>query len=348
MGLARIEVTVRGAGIFGLSIAWACARRGAHVRVVDPNGPGAGASGGLVGALAPHVPENWNEKKAFQFESLILAEPFWAQVESTGGVSSGYGRTGRLQPIADDHALALAQTRARNAETLWRGKARWQVKNATDVGFWTPPSPTGFVIHDTLSARMHPRRACAALGAALQAMGVAIVDSAPDAGKVVWATGVADLDLLSRATGKPVGNGVKGQAALLRFDARAAPQLFADGLHFIPHADGTLAIGSTSERTYDNPTGTDAALDDILERAVTAVPVLHGAEVIERWAGLRPRTKSRAPMLGAHPLHKGQFIANGGFKIGFGMAPKVAEVMAGLILDGHDAIPDDFRVETSL
>ena len=53
--MASVDVTVRGAGIFGLSIAWACVRRGASVRVVDPAGPGAGSSGGIVGALAPHV-----------------------------------------------------------------------------------------------------------------------------------------------------------------------------------------------------------------------------------------------------------------------------------------------------
>ena len=46
------DVTVRGAGVFGLSVAWACARRGAKVRVIDPFGPAAGASGGIVGALA--------------------------------------------------------------------------------------------------------------------------------------------------------------------------------------------------------------------------------------------------------------------------------------------------------
>ncbi|WP_412509844.1 FAD-dependent oxidoreductase, partial [Roseovarius sp. SYSU LYC5161] len=61
------DITVMGAGIFGLSCAWCCLKRGARVRVIDPGGPGAGASGGIVGALAPHVPENWNDKKAFQF-----------------------------------------------------------------------------------------------------------------------------------------------------------------------------------------------------------------------------------------------------------------------------------------
>ena len=73
------EITVRGAGIFGLSLAWVMIQRGATVQVVDPFGPGAGSSGGLVGALAPHVPENWNDKKAFQLESLLMAEAFWTE-----------------------------------------------------------------------------------------------------------------------------------------------------------------------------------------------------------------------------------------------------------------------------
>jgi glycine/D-amino acid oxidase-like deaminating enzyme len=68
------------------------------------------------------------------------------------------------------------------------------------------------------------------------------------------------------------------------------------------------------------------------------------AEVLERWAGVRPRAKSRAPLLGPWPGRAGQFVANGGFKIGFGMAPKVAQVMVDLVLDGRDGIPAGFRV----
>ena len=339
-----VDITIRGAGIFGLSIAWACARRGASVRVVDPNGPAAGASGGIVGALAPHVPENWNEKKAFQLASLLMAETFWTDVAETGGVSPGYARTGRLQPIADERALVLAQSREETAAELWQDHARWEVIAAPEAGMWSPPSATGFLIRDTLSARVHPRQGCAALVAALGAMGVEIVKEALDEGQVLHATGVAGLAEISRAKGKTFGNGVKGQAALLAFDAGPqAPQLFADTLHFIPHADGTLAIGSTSERDYEDGQSTDALLDDVLNRAIAAMPVLRDAPVIERWAGLRPRSQSRAPVLGEHPLYPGQFIANGGFKIGFGMAPRIAEVMADLMLEGRDDIPEGFR-----
>jgi glycine/D-amino acid oxidase-like deaminating enzyme len=340
------DITVMGAGIFGLSVAWACARRGARVRVIDPHGPGAGASGGVVGALAPHVPENWNLKKAFQFDSLVMAEAFWTGVEAAGGVSSGYARLGRIQPVADASALALARTREETAARLWQGKALWRVEAAT--GTWCPESPSGHVIHDTLSARLHPRRACAALVAALRATGAKVVRDGAREGRILWATGVAGLAELSAATGHPVGNGVKGQAALLAFDACDLPQVFAGGVHIVPHDDGTVAIGSTSERDFADPAATDAQLDDVIARARAALPTLADAPVILRWAGLRPRTRSRAPMLGPHPFKAGAFIANGGFKIGFGMAPKVAEVMADLMLDGIDHIPDGFRPEDCL
>lgn len=349
--MATVDVTVMGAGIFGLSSAYACAQRGARVRVIDPHGIGAGSSGGIVGALAPHTPENWNDKKEFQFQSLLMAQKFWAEVDSLSGLSSGYGRLGRLQSIADERALELAQARVSGAADLWRGHAQWQVIEAG--ADWAPLSATGFLIHDTLSARLHPKQACDSLAAALRNMGVEIViGEAPQEGQVLWATGVAGLEALSQGRSRVAGNGVKGQAILLRHAAGEVPQLYADALHIIPHHDGTVAIGSTSERDYASGTDTDAQLDEIHQRALRICPQLAGAPVIARWAGVRPRARSRAPMLGAWPdrtkERTGHFIANGGFKIGFGMAPKVAEAMAGLMLDNHDQIPEGFRIEASL
>ena len=340
MATARIgsdfDVTIRGAGIFGLSIGWACALRGARVQVIDPHGIGAGSSGGIVGALSPHVPEQWNDKKAFQLQSLLMAQDWWAAVQAAGGGDPGYARSGRLQPLADDAALALARQRAETARDLWQGQAVWEVIPADTAQVWAPHSPSGWLVRDTLSARIHPRQALAALAAAIRATGGAITPDGPETGAVIWATGAAGLAELG-------GAGVKGQAALLGHDARGQPQLFVDGLHIIPHADGTVAIGSTSERAWDDPASTDAQLDALIDRARAALPVLSGAPVTHRWAGIRPRSASRAPILGAHPARPGAYIANGGFKIGFGMAPLVAEVMADLVLEGRDRIPEGFR-----
>ncbi|MDP3262418.1 MAG: FAD-dependent oxidoreductase [Tabrizicola sp.] len=340
-----VDVTVRGAGIFGLSIAFACARRGARVRVIDPGGVGAGSSGGLVGALAPHVPEAWNGKKQFQLESLLMAEGWWAEVGAVSGLATGYLRSGRLQPLMDARAVEVARGREVTAAALWGDAAVWRVEDAP--AGWGPVSATGLVVRDTLTARLSPRIGLAALAGAVVALGGEVVRDGTEAGAVVDATGVAGLAALSGSVGRAVGGGVKGQAAALRFDAAGWPQVFADALHIVPHVNGTVAIGSTSESAWQD-LGTDAALEALIAQAVAAVPMLEGAAVVERWAGVRPRARSRAPMLGPWPGRPGWFVANGGFKIGFGMAPKVAEVMADLVLERRDGVPDGFRVEASL
>lgn len=341
--MARVEVTVRGGGIFGLAVAWEIARRGTKVRLIETVRIGAGSSGGVVGALSPHVPESWNEKKAFQLASLLMAESWWAAVEAASGLATGYGRVGRLQPLADAAAVDLARARSISAGDLWQGRAEWRVVPATGAA-WEPVSPSGWLVEDTLSARLHPRLAAAALVAAIRAVdGEVVVGDATDEGAVVWATGVAGLEALTADLGRPIGGGLKGQALSLAYDAPGLPQLFVDGLHVVPHIDGTVAIGSTSELHWTD-LATDAQLDALHAKAIAALPVLASVKLVDRWAGVRPRAKTRAPVLGAWPGRAGHFVANGGFKIGFGMAPKVAEVMADLVLTGQDAIPEGFRL----
>ena len=186
--MAIADLTIMGAGVFGLSAAWAALARGATVRVIDPGGVGAGASGGIVGALCPFAPELWTPIKTFQLQALLEAEAFWAGVAAVGGVDPGYGRVGRIQPIMNERGLGLAQERRAASKVLWRGQAEWRVERAGQPGPWMPESPTGWLIYDTLSARINPAQACASLAAAIRAKGGEIVTEGRQAGAVLWAT----------------------------------------------------------------------------------------------------------------------------------------------------------------
>ncbi|MDO5622287.1 MAG: FAD-binding oxidoreductase [Paracoccus sp. (in: a-proteobacteria)] len=344
--MARVQVV--GGGIFGLACAWELTRRGVPVVLHEAAAIGVGSSGGTVGALAPHAPEQWTETKQIQLDALIAAENWWAQVAQAGGTDPGYARTGRLQPLPDQAAVDRAKARIKGAETLWPDGFGMQLLD--QPGPLPCTSPTGLWLFDNLTARLSPRRAGAALLAALRAKSAEIrLGSAPDPdalhGPAIWATGVAGLDRLSQDTGKTAGNGVKGQSATLRLpgvDLRNAPQIYADGLHIVSHADGGIGVGSTSERDFTN-LSTDQALEDVIARARILCPRLQHAQIETRWAGVRPRARSRAPMVGPWPGRAGHYIANGGFKIGFAMAPACAAMLADLLLDGHDRIPDGFR-----
>ncbi|MEL6168362.1 MAG: FAD-binding oxidoreductase [Pseudomonadota bacterium] len=339
------DVTVYGAGVFGLAIAWSLVRKGARVRMIDPRGVGSGASGGPVGALAPHTPDGWNPKKATQFESLKMAPSFWAEVEAASGETTGFRRSGRLQPLADARAVELAMHRAGAACETWGSYAEWNVIDESAAGPWRPISPTGRFVHDTLSAQIEPQSACRALASALRTHGTEVLAEGDEAGLSIWATGWEGLAKLTEATGRRMGVGVKGQALRLVCDAPAdAPQIFAGGLHIISHGDGTIAIGSTTERVFEDPYAVDEAGRDLAAAAASHFPELEEARIVDHWAGVRPRAISRAPLLGAWPGRPGHFVANGGFKIGFGMAPWVGRAMAELVLDGTDRIPDAFRL----
>ena len=341
-----IDITIRGAGIMGLTLAWHCLNLGASVKVIDPNGIANGASGGIVGALAPHVPENWNIKKQFQLESLLYSQKFWRDVDNISGLKSGYKRTGRLQPLMDESSVTLAKKRKETAKDLWQNFATWDIIDNSKE--WELMSPTGFWIFDNLSALIHPRLACLSLAQALKKKGCEFLLEGKNQGKVIWATGVHDLSRISQKFEKNFGNGVKGQAALFKLKKPRSAQLFAETLHFIPHLDGTLAVGSTSENSFEHSDTNDGNLQALIIKASNILPELKGKDPICTWANVRPRSRSRAPVLGEHPLYPSEFIMNGGFKIGLGMAPQMGKVFSEFLLENINNIPTEFLPSVSL
>lgn len=347
----RWDVAVAGAGVFGLSAALAARRRGLSVVVLEAAHVGAGASGGIVGALSPHVPEPWTPMKAFQLDALRAAPDWWAGVEAASGRPTGFVASGRLMPLADPQARARAEARTAEAAAHWGDGALWRVVPGDAAPGWLDADAAPFgAVREGVSARLFPRAACAALAGALSAAGgeiregVAVRGWQPgrvdtDAGPVaarrlVLAAGVAGFDLAAPALGHHVGAAVKGQAALM--DARAAPRapvLYDRGTYVVPQPGG-VAVGSTSETQFTD-TAPDARLDAVIDAARALCPALRGARVVERWAGLRPRARGRVPMLGPLGAAPEVIAALGGFKVGFGLAPAVGAAVADM-LEGRD------------
>jgi glycine/D-amino acid oxidase-like deaminating enzyme len=371
MSSAAPDVVVAGAGMFGLAVAWGCQRLGFSVTVLEAARVGAGASGGVVGALSPHAPDRWNARKQFQFDALAAAGDGWAEVAAAGGVDPGYARIGRLVPLHTGAARALALDRAAGAARSWGGPAQWQVLAPDAVPDVVAPAASG-AVHETLSARISPRRALSALVAAIRAGGGTVHEGWPvavagdgrvegprgrmDAAAVVLAGGVAGAALLPAPL---MVTGVKGQAALLRADLGGMPMIYDDGLYVVPHGDGTVAVGSTAEARWAHD-GTDGRLDDLVLRARALVPALADAPVIERWAGVRPKGPTADPVLGrvpegmpGHVLGRvpgrgGLFVATGGYRIGLGLALHAGAALAAEIAGGPPQYPAEFAVANAI
>jgi len=200
-----------------------------------------------------------------------------------------------------------------------------------------------------LTARIDARAYCAALAASVGAVesgfrlerlddGAAIFQSGErlSAKHIILATGADAFRLLPEAReDTPAGRGEKGQAALLRLaDGTSAddlPLIYRDRLYVVPRGGNIVSVGATNEREYADAEATDDQLEDLIGRATAICPRLDGAEVIERWARLRPRAADKRLLLSPHPDHSKVMVATGGFKTGLAMAHHAADQIADLL-----------------
>ena len=347
------DVLIVGAGVFGLTIARACLGAGQSVLLVDEGIVGQGASYGLLGALLPHMSERWNDKKQFQFNVLRDFDKVRKELEEEVGMSIGYARCGRVVPLATANLRERHEIRSKEAETLWHLKETGyyhRVLPQDGLNGWLNPDlcPEGYAF-DNFSGRANPRAYCAAAresvlkrnGHILELAEVADVKDKGEgaevsltdgtilaAGVVVLATGYKAFPMIEDLTGQPeLGKGVKGQAVIAKVgQPDGLPILYDRRVYVVPHDDGMCAIGSTTEEDWDDPHSTDAQCDEIWAKALNLCPMLGGAEIVQRWAGIRPKASKRDAMIGFLPGSKSLYVATGGFKIGFGLAHGIAQV----------------------
>lgn len=369
-----MPLLIVGGGIMGLWAAVKAERLGIDTLLVEAGRFGGGASGGLLGALMPHMPDRWSDKKRFQFDALVALEAEIAGLEAQTGLSGGYRRCGRIIPLPKPHLRSIAERHERDAEENWRSGERrfhWRVEERPSVEGWVEAAAgeAGFVF-DTLAARVSPRAMIALLSAFLRksrhvqmAEGCRVVSLDADAGRaalssreeisfghVVVANGHDSFPLIRDAlgleAGVALGQAVKGQAALLDAAADPAmPVVFLNGLYIVPHEDGTVAIGSTSEDCFSEPFSTDEKLEKLLADACAVVPSLAGAPVLERWAGLRPKAVGRDPMVGAMTGTPKLVTLSGGFKVSFGLAHFLADAALQTVCGRTPVIPSGFRLQ---
>lgn len=368
---STFDLALVGAGVFGLAIAREAMRQGLSVVVLEKDKVGAGSSGGLLGALMPHMPARWNPKKAFQFAALSSLAAHAQALEEETGVSTGYLRCGRILPLTTQDKLDHHLERAEEALERWHPEEtgfRYHVEPSGSRADWISAQSAPFgLVHETLAARMSPRGCLEALARSLtlsdrgrliegadvtgfdEASGRILLAAGTEeivAGRLVVATGHHAFPMIAELTGQMIGRGEKGQALLMEGKGlEDRPAIYCDGLYVVPHGNGTVAVGSTSDREF-----TDASVDpertrELVERATAFCPSLTGREVVNVWAGIRPRCNRRDPLVGLLPGHKKTYAATGGFKISFGIAHLVAECLVAELTSQTPAtpLPGSFR-----
>lgn len=345
------DIVIIGAGILGLWAAEFALRAGRKVLVLEARHRGAGASGGLLGALMPHQPVGWSAKKALQYEGLTRLPLEIKTLEHATGLNCHYRQPGRVMPIRKEGQKIQSKIWAEGALENWPEshgmQPEWHVKEPTSFSDhwpdqWYRHSNASLGVNfDTLAACVDPQRLLTVLAHSVEQKGGQIVEQCPVSafdkkGQIILASGqqiqpkqllvaagYESFPLVKNAIGEDLGMGVKGQSLIVKPSHNvdpAWPVIYDNGLYLIARPDGTVAIGSTSENNWTEPNAIDDQCDALFERAKMVSPILENAEILTRWAGIRPKTHSREPYFGHLSDCQQVFLLTGGFKITIGIA----------------------------
>jgi glycine/D-amino acid oxidase-like deaminating enzyme len=115
----------------------------------------------------------------------------------------------------------------------------------------------------------------------------------------------------------------------------------APDVYLIPRSDGRLLIGATVEEAGFDKRTIPETIQKLRQAALTLVPKLANARIHESWAGLRPGTPDKLPILGPTAT-AGYFVATGHLRDGILLAPVTAQIMTQIITGRpttHDISP---------
>jgi D-amino-acid dehydrogenase len=352
MRRTRVEVVVVGSGVAGAGTAFALARGGAHVTIVDAGHLGQATAAG-AGILQP-----WSTSTDGAVYELYAAGAAYypallEQLADAGVPDIGYRRSGSLVVDGDPAQLDAVEQRVRARAVQARDVGTVERLEPGAAHALFPPLAPGLgAVHVSGGARVDGRRlrdgllsAALGLGAELVAAEAVLTDKAEvrvagqrlAADAVVLATGAWTNRML-----EPVGGFVpvapqRGQIThlLLRgVDTAGWPSVLPLGKHYlVPFDDGRVVVGATRETGSGfDPRITAAGLHEVLTEALEVAPGLAEATVLETRVGLRPLADGQQPVIGALPGHAGLFVNAGFGASGLTMAPVVGAALAQLIL----------------
>jgi len=334
----QTDVTIIGAGIIGTSIAFELAKEGLKVVVVDRGEVGQESSWAAGGILTPiHLANYPPELVQMCLTAQSGYSDFISEIESESGIDVEYRNTGLLILSRDESDLEVI-----------RDLRTWKREH----GQLAEDHPEGLFLPDIHQVRNN--RLTRAIAIAAERRGVEfrrnteVNDFLKVPGKIngvrttqgdihsdvtVLAAGAWSGELANWVGVSLPVRPVKGQMLLLGTPPGSLPHMILHRDEYVvPRADGKVLVGSTVEEAGFDKSVTVQSVRFLLERAMDICPELESAPLLQTWAGLRPGSPNRLPILGPVPDLHGLYLATGHYRIGILLGPLTGQILRDEIL----------------
>jgi len=353
--LGRVdEYLVVGAGAAGLGVAYQLAKQGRRVRLMDARTPGSGAMKASGGMLSPAFEAEYEELPLLQ-AMIESRRRYEAWAHELGDI--GYDRSGTYEVALLPEDIPYVRRRAefvqaQGVQVEWlEGPALRRhlpmLSPRITAGSYAPEE--GQVDPILLIHRL--TEACERLGVQIEtnrpALGIREEAGYPT---IDTPQGSISAEVVLICVGVPLEGlrlpfevyPIRGQMVSIEVPRPGwlpAPIRYFNRQYgygyAIPKRDRIL-LGGTAEEKGPDPSLTVGGLLEILRRAYYVLPDLYEARILSTWAGLRPATRSRTPLIAEHTFPNGRLLyINGLYRNGILLLPLLSETTTTYLLHNH-------------
>ena len=356
--ITTTDVVVIGGGVIGSAIAYDLAKQQQRVILVEKNQPGQEASAAAAGILAV---ASGRAKRGSMYQLKRAGQALYPalvrELEEQTGIDIEYQTVGVLDLIRTE----ADEKKYRQLYELRREQgyaATWL--SADEVRRLEPTLTTNLrgAVHFSGDHHLHNGKLAEAWAKAAAQRGVDVrtgvtVTEARIAGGKVSAvrigndwvktnTVVIAAGSWSRQVGDVFGLTIPIEPAKGQMLAVHAPQLKYvvswDDHYLVPRKNGEVVIGSTVEFVGHNKDVTLETLRSLSTCAEELVPGIGKAPLTRFWAGLRPYSPTRRPILCRAPAVDNLIIATGHHRNGIVAAPITGKLICELITTGQTSM----------